>query len=435
MPTTWIESKRRCGMVEHGHQPPHAVQAEAHPEQLAARAGGARPPPRVQSTARGRPHSASSSAREPLQLLALGRDHLRRRLRDEAVVGELALCARRSPLERRALRGAPALGGAEVDIRAAELDRPARDGDARDRLAAVAGSRATAARAARLLAPCRRSPSAASRAASVAPAVTSAAVAPAAHAPVTASIARPSAASASRSSRPSLGPVPAASRPSRPGDVRLDLLGDERDHRVGERQRPAQHVQQRRSARSRLPDAQARLDQLEVPVAQLAVDEVVQRRAPRGRSRRPRSAPRSRASARARRERIQRSSTRGRPSRAGTRVGPRRRSRISRAAFHSLFASAAPARPFLGEAHVLGRGHRQQAEAHGVGAVRSISSERVDARCPATSTSAARRAPGSPSARRRPRTGSRPVNSRPIMIIRATHRKMMSRAVTSTSVG
>ena len=31
--------------------------------------------------------------------------------------------------------------------------------------------------------------------------------------------------------------------------------------------------------------------------------------------------------------------------------------------------------------------------------------------------------------------GTRPVNSSPIMIIRATHRKMMSRPVTSASVG
>ena len=31
--------------------------------------------------------------------------------------------------------------------------------------------------------------------------------------------------------------------------------------------------------------------------------------------------------------------------------------------------------------------------------------------------------------------GTSPVNSRPIMIMRATHRKMMSRAVERTSVG
>ena len=33
------------------------------------------------------------------------------------------------------------------------------------------------------------------------------------------------------------------------------------------------------------------------------------------------------------------------------------------------------------------------------------------------------------------RNGARPVNSSPIMIIRATQRKMISRAVTSASVG
>ena len=34
MPTTWIESKPSLGVIQRGHQPPHPVQAEPHPEQL-----------------------------------------------------------------------------------------------------------------------------------------------------------------------------------------------------------------------------------------------------------------------------------------------------------------------------------------------------------------------------------------------------------------
>ena len=34
VPTTWIESKAALGLAERGHQPAHAVEPEAHPEQL-----------------------------------------------------------------------------------------------------------------------------------------------------------------------------------------------------------------------------------------------------------------------------------------------------------------------------------------------------------------------------------------------------------------
>jgi hypothetical protein len=57
--------------------------------------------------------------------------------------------------------------------------------------------------------------------------------------------------------------------------VPIDLLGDERDQRVRQRQRLRQHVQQRLRG-GLVAVVQPWLDQLQVPVAELAVDEVVQ---------------------------------------------------------------------------------------------------------------------------------------------------------------
>jgi hypothetical protein len=94
------------------------------------------------------------------------------------------------------------------------------------------------------------------------------------------------------------------------------LLGDERDHRVGERERLAQHVQER-GLRVGVALVQPRLDELEVPVAQLAEDEVVEAEASLEKSNASIRAAAS-ALARCRRERIQRSSTvvgRARPGR------------------------------------------------------------------------------------------------------------------------
>ena len=182
------------------------------------------------------------------------------------------------------------------------------------------------------------------------------------------------------------------------------------------------------------------LTQLDVPVAQLAVDEVVE--AERGMGEvvgldargmsasialqaREDPAVLDRASAAAAR------STRRAPRRLlGDPQQPKR------AALKSLLASAWPWLDLLGGvAHVLRGGHREQPEADRVGAVALDLLERVDA--------GAQRLRHAPAVgrldhrvdvdvgERRPR----PVNSRPIMIIRATHRKRMSRAVESTSVG
>ena len=94
-------------------------------------------------------------------------------------------------------------------------------------------------------------------------------------------------------------------------DVVPQLLGDERDHRVRERERLAQHVQHRRR---QVGVELAALRELEVPVAQLAVDEVVE--AERGLGEvEAGDAVGDAAFAACRRERIQRSSTRRRPRR------------------------------------------------------------------------------------------------------------------------
>ncbi len=138
-----------------------------------------------------------------------------------------------------------------------------------------------------------------------------------------------------------------------------------------ELERLGQHVQRERGRLGVVLGVQARLEHLEVPVAQLAVDEAIQRprramELERARSRRrprpPRPAdatgstcprpPRPRARQRARR----------RPTGTRNRIEPRRVEELVR----ELPALGDRA---LVEAHVLRRGHRQQPVADGVGAV------------------------------------------------------------------
>ena len=135
------------------------------------------------------------------------------------------------------------------------------------------------------------------------------------------------------------GMRPDASRPSVAGHVRPQLLGDERDHRVGERERLAQHVQQR--APDTVVVELAALDQLQVPVAQLAVDEVVE--AERGLGEvEALDARRGRRPCACRRDRIQRSSTVARPRRGLARRARPSVSSTKRDALKSLLASAWP---------------------------------------------------------------------------------------------
>ena len=80
-------------------------------------------------------------------------------------------------------------------------------------------------------------------------------------------------------------------------------------------------------------------------------------------------------------------------------------------------------------ADVLGRGHREQAEADARRRRGRRSRPAGRCRCRGSSTSAGRRGPGSPGGRRRRGTGCSPANSIPIITMRATQRKMISRAV------
>jgi hypothetical protein len=72
-----------------------------------------------------------------------------------------------------------------------------------------------------------------------------------------------------------LGRHPGRQQPGGGRDEAVDLLRHERDHRVGERERLGEHVQERRG-HLRLAVTQPRFDELEVPVAELSVDEVVE---------------------------------------------------------------------------------------------------------------------------------------------------------------
>ena len=102
--------------------------------------------------------------------------------------------------------------------------------------------------------------------------------------------------------------TPRREQPLGAGHVRVDLLGHERDDRVRQRERLARARAAASARPSRSPVVQARLDELEVPVAELAVDEVVEReRGVREVEALDRAA--TSAVARSRRERIQRSST------------------------------------------------------------------------------------------------------------------------------
>ena len=95
MPTTWIDSNCALGMAERGHQPAHALEPEAHPEQLQREQvalGLASGSQRLQLGTRSRSSLSRSAC-----------DDVRRRLGDEAVVGELAL----RPLDLVLELGAP----------------------------------------------------------------------------------------------------------------------------------------------------------------------------------------------------------------------------------------------------------------------------------------------------------------------------------------
>ena len=134
-----------------------------------------------------------------------------------------------------------------------------------------------------------------------------------------------------------------------------------------------------RSARSAVVVVEARLDQLQVPVAQLAVDEVVERERRVGEV----VGVDLRVDAARGRAPAARGSSGPRPSRDGPRAAPPGcdAEQDEPRGVEELVRELLALRDLLGRvAHVLRRGHRQQAEAHRVGAVRVDLVERVDAR-------------------------------------------------------
>ena len=159
VPTTWIDAKAPLGRAQHGHHAPHAVEPEAHPEELerAQVALGPRAAPgRLDARRAAIPRRGSLIA--PLQRVVAARTvepltapparcaaarASRARAATtaagarsrEAGVGELALDARDLALELRARRGAAPLGRGEVEAVLGEhLERAARDRDrGRDR--------------------------------------------------------------------------------------------------------------------------------------------------------------------------------------------------------------------------------------------------------------------------------------------------------------
>ena len=73
-----------------------------------------------------------------------------------------------------------------------------------------------------------------------------------------------------------VGPAVAHQQAVRARQVRPQLLGHERDHGMGDGQRLGQHAERERADGLVVVGVQPRLDDLQVPVAQLAVDEVVE---------------------------------------------------------------------------------------------------------------------------------------------------------------
>ena len=366
-----------------------------------------------------------------LELLALLLDHLGRRLGDEALVGELAL--RRARPRPRAPRGAR---------RSAR--RPRRRRAPRRRAPAPAPTVATGSPP---LPPRRRSSKRASRATNSCGSlpVDAAAEHAADRAPPASSRQAAGAGSARSPRRP---------RPRRLGSIRASSAAGKRWTAAGLRgpggsyqissvtngitgcSRASARSSTRRGASPRpssSPVVEARLDDLQVPVAELRPEERVELERRVGEvvglellADRGDRALQARG--------IQRSSTLA-PRRGPGSTSAGVEQDQPRGVPHLVGEVAALLDLGLGEADVLGRRHRQQAEAERVGAVGRRSPRAGRCRCRGSSTSGGRRGPGSPSGRRRRGTGSSPANSIPVMIIRATQRKMMSRAVVRTSVG
>ena len=244
------------------HQPAHAVQAEAHAEELEAQ---------QVALGLGEGHSASSSRRRRSSFSRSAATSCSGALATKPSLASLASARAISP--RRRSRSAARLrssSAGSTSVAGADLDQAAVEGHGR--------------RSARRR---RRGPGAPSaprarrrrRGRPGAPASTWPGLTPASsrheRSAVTAAMTAPDA-------RLGVGVAQRVVGPGRPlrgqqvlgaGHVRPQLLGHERDHRVGEQQRLAQDVEHRGRE---VVVVLAALVELQVPVAQLAVDEVVE---------------------------------------------------------------------------------------------------------------------------------------------------------------
>ena len=301
VPTTWIDAKRSLRRVRARSSAGACGRARSACRTARARAGSAS----ASAGDHGAPaHSASSSSRRRASFSRSASTTCAGALATKPSLASLPSARSISAFELAAALRAPALApprgrrrprastrttppGTATEAHrvgpvAGELEaREPRDA-ARPRLVVAVGRRAAPGRARR---PERRR----RRASCAAPAR-----------PRSAASTSPSA-SASRSAGSALGRPPAGQQPllARAGTTRSPRS------RTGSTGGPAPASRAARAAASPTASArrasvvQARLDQLQVPVAQLAVDEVVERRAPRARSRSRRSARATSCAARA----------------------------------------------------------------------------------------------------------------------------------------
>ena len=186
------------------------------------------------------------------------------------------------------------------------------------------------------------------------------------------------------------------------GQVAPDLLGHERDERVGEREHALEHEQQD-GGRLLLAVVEARLDDLQVPVAELGPDEAVELEhgvgevvgVERWRRRARPCAPGARGSSGPRR-----GAARG----AGGDLGGVQEDRAAKRS-RACWRGRGPARPWRSSSARPG----STTSPEGRSAARRRRGDRSPrggrCRCRGSSTSGARPEPGSPSACRRPRTG------------------------------
>ena len=232
--------------AERGEQAAHALQAEAHAEQL-------EPEQVLLGALRAPASQAVALLAQPGELVALGLDDRLRRLGDEAL--RWPASSRRARSRRRASRAARSIRRAAAPRSTASdgstAIAPPGHGHRRGRLAAVRATTRSAP-AARRAPRCARSPRPpAARAAPPRARRRCGRASRAAPAPRRSRAPTSASASGSISDSSAAGQRVAHQQAVGAGDVRPDLLGDERDHRVRDRERLGEHAAARSARRPR----------------------------------------------------------------------------------------------------------------------------------------------------------------------------------------